>query len=87
MRPVKAARLLTRAEATLKASPAIDHWQKDRERIEAEDLLLHVLGEDPDPDEEIPSSARREFEALVARRAEGEPIPYIKGYSSSATSS
>jgi len=82
MRPVKAAKLLTRAEATLKASPAIDHWQQDRELIEAEELLLHVMGEDPDPEEEIPSSARREFEALVSRRAEGEPIPYIKGYSS-----
>ncbi len=81
MRPVKAAKLLTRAEATLKASPAIDHWQQDREQIEAEELLLHVLGEDPDPDEEIPSRARKEFEDLVARRAEGEPIPYIKGYS------
>jgi release factor glutamine methyltransferase len=81
MRPVKAAKLLTRAEATLKASPAIDHWQQDRELIEAEELLLHVLGEDPDPDEEIPPKARREFEALVARRADGEPIPYIKGYS------
>ena len=81
MRPVKAVKLLTRAEATLKASPAIDHWQKDRELIEAEELLLHVMGEDPDPDTEIPAAARREFEALVARRAEGEPIPYIKGYS------
>jgi len=81
MRPVKAAKLLTRAEATLKASSAIDHWQQDRELIEAEELLLHVLGEDPDPDEEIATRDRREFEALVARRAEGEPIPYIKGYS------
>jgi release factor glutamine methyltransferase len=81
MRPVKAAKLLTRAEATLKSSPAIDHWQQDRELIEAEELLLHVLGEDPDPDQEIPTRARQEFEGLVARRAEGEPIPYIKGYS------
>jgi release factor glutamine methyltransferase len=81
MRPVKAAKLLRRAEAILKSSPAIDHWQQDRELIEAEELLLHVLGEDPDPDQEIPTPARQEFEGLVARRAEGEPIPYIKGYS------
>ena len=78
---MNATELLTRAEATLKASPAIDHWQEDRELIEAEELLLHVMGEDPDPDEEIPPKTRRRFEALVARRAEGEPIPYIKGYS------
>jgi len=81
MRPVNATELLTRAEATLKASPAIDHWQEDRELIEAEELLLHVMGEDPDPDEEIRPKTRKRFEALVARRAEGEPIPYIKGYS------
>jgi release factor glutamine methyltransferase len=80
MRRVKAAKLLTRAEATLKASPSIDHWQRDRESMEAEELLLHVMGEEPEPDEEIPAKARRRFEALVARRAEGEPIPYIKGY-------
>ena len=81
MRRVNATELLTRAEATLKASPAIDHWQEDRELIEAEELLLHVMGEDPDPDEEIRPKTRKRFEALVARRAEGEPIPYIKGYS------
>ena len=78
---MNATELLTRAEATLKASPAIDHWQEDRELIEAEELLLHVMGEDPDPDEEIRPKTRKRFEALVARRAEGEPIPYIKGYS------
>ncbi|MEO8475698.1 MAG: peptide chain release factor N(5)-glutamine methyltransferase [Actinomycetota bacterium] len=78
---MKTTKLLSRAEATLKASPAIDHWQKDRESMEAEELLLHVLGDDLDPDGEIPPKARERFEALVARRAGGEPIPYIKGYS------
>ena len=82
MRRVKARKLLDRAVTTLKASPSIDHWQKGRERIEAEDLLMHAMGvdEDPDPSEEIPGKARRRFEAMVERRATGEPIPFIKGY-------
>ncbi len=76
-----ASELVRRAVATLESSPAIDHWQKDRELIEAEDLLAHAMGgEEPDPDDEIPSRARRRFEALVARRATGEPVQYIKGY-------
>ena len=72
--------LVQRGETALKASPSIDHWQRDRERIEAEDLLQHALGRDFDLDEEIPPSAARRFERLIERRATGEPIPYIKGY-------
>jgi release factor glutamine methyltransferase len=81
MRRVKAAKLLKQAVNTLKASPAIDHWQKGRERIEAEDLLMHAMGgEDPDPADDIPAGPRRRFEAMVKRRATGEPVPFIKGY-------
>jgi release factor glutamine methyltransferase len=73
--------LIERAVSILGASDAIDHWQKDRDLIEAEDLLMYVMGgEEPDPDDEIPASARRRFEAMVARRATGEPIPFIKGF-------
>ncbi len=78
---MKASELIQRAVAVLEASPAIDHWQRDRELIEAEDLLSHVMGgEEPDPDDVIPPPARRRFDRLVARRATGEPIPFIKGY-------
>jgi release factor glutamine methyltransferase len=81
MRRVKARTLLARAVETLKASPAIDHWQKGREKIEAEDLLMHASGgEDPRGSDEIPPKVRKRFEAMVARRATGEPIPFIKGY-------
>ncbi|HEX5937254.1 MAG TPA: HemK/PrmC family methyltransferase, partial [Actinomycetota bacterium] len=72
--------VLSRAVKQLKASPAIDHWQRGRERIEAEDLLWHVLDEEPDPRREVSDRDRRAFERLVRRRATGEPIPYIKGY-------
>ena len=77
---MKVRRVLDDAVRVLKASPAIDHWQRGRERIEAEDLLWHVLGEEPDPREDVSESERRRFERLVRRRATGEPIPYIKGY-------
>jgi release factor glutamine methyltransferase len=77
---MKARALLNEGIATLEASDAIDHWQKDREKIEAEDLLAFVLGEEPDPGDRIPDRERREFLDLIERRATGEPIPYIKGF-------
>ena len=82
MRRVNAGKLTDRAVKTLRASGSLDHWQKGRERIEAEDLMMFALGveEDPDPSEEIPGKVRRRFEAMVERRATGEPIPFIKGY-------
>ncbi|HZD78998.1 MAG TPA: HemK/PrmC family methyltransferase [Actinomycetota bacterium] len=78
---MKASELLEQGIRTLKASPAIDHWQKDREEIEAEDLLGYVLGRDEvDRDAEVLPAAARRFGRLVARRAEGEPVQLIKGY-------
>ena len=82
MRRVKVRDLVDRAVKTLKASPSIDHWQKGRERIEAEDLLMHAMGldEEPDPSEVVSGPARRRFQSMIERRATGEPIPFIKGY-------
>ena len=78
---MKAKDLLNRAVKTLKASPAIDHWQKDREEIESEDLLMHAMGvEDLDPAVEVPPAAARRFERMIARRATGEPVQLITGY-------
>lgn len=76
---MKARTVLDEAVKVLKASPAIDHWQRGRERIEAEDLLWHVTGEEPDPRDDVTDDDRRTFEQLVRRRATGEPIPLIKG--------
>lgn len=73
--------LVDEAVKTLKASPAIDHWQRDRELIEAEDLLGHAIGtEDFDRDTEVSPGARRRFERMIERRARGEPVQLIKGY-------
>jgi release factor glutamine methyltransferase len=77
---LKARKVLDDAVKVLKASPALDHWQRGRERIEAEDLLWHVTGEEPDPTDEVSVRDRRSFDRLVRRRATGEPIPFIKGY-------
>ncbi|HEY7401680.1 MAG TPA: HemK/PrmC family methyltransferase [Actinomycetota bacterium] len=78
---MRASELIQRAVEVLESSDAIDHWQKDRDLIEAEDLLMYVMGgEEPDPDDEIPARARRRFEAMIVRRATGEPVPFIKGY-------
>lgn len=74
------ARTLQRAAATrLKGSPAIDHWQKGRERIEAQILMIDLLGYDPEPDEKIGPKARRTYEAWVERRFTGEPLAHITG--------
>jgi release factor glutamine methyltransferase len=78
---MKAADLIEHAVRTLEASDAIDHWQKNRELYEAEDLLIHAMGgEEPDPDDDVPAPARRRFDAMIVRRAAGEPTPYIKGF-------
>ena len=78
---MNASQVLARAVATLKASPAIDHWQKDREEIEADDLLCHALDVDEvEPDDIVPAGVRRRFERMVERRATGEPVQLIKGF-------
>lgn len=77
---MNASEVLTDAVATLKASTAIDHWQRDREEIEADELLSFALGADRvHPLDEVPAAARRRFDRMVARRAAGEPVQLITG--------
>ena len=71
--------LLDAAERTLIESPSVDHWQKGRERIEAEELLEYVLGELPDDDDDVPAAPARRYRGLVAKRATGMPVPQITG--------
>jgi release factor glutamine methyltransferase len=82
MRPgMKASEALDRAVRRLAASPAIDHWQKDREAIEAEDLLMHAMGVDEvDPEDDVTSAQLRRFDRMIERRLTGEPTQFIKGY-------
>lgn len=72
--------MLDWAERILLGSDAIDHWQKERERIEAEDLLDHAIGHDFDLEDDVPLSVQARFEKMIARRATGEPTQLIKGY-------
>jgi release factor glutamine methyltransferase len=69
-----------RGGAVLRKSPSIAHGQRGRERIEAEELLEHLIGEVPDPHHELPDELRDSFMALIGRRATGEPIPFITGF-------
>src|SRR5213594_1551490 len=78
--PMKARDLLREAIDRMKAAPAIDHWQRNRERIEAEDLLGFACGgEEPEPDDDISAAVARRFRAMIDRRVTGEPTQYIKG--------
>jgi len=76
---MKARTLIRDGAARLKGSPAIDHWQRGREKIEAEILLIDLLGEAPDPDDEIPAAKQRRFEEWIERRFTGEPVAHITG--------
>jgi release factor glutamine methyltransferase len=73
--------LVRDAERRLRRSPAIDHWPADRERREAEELLAHVHGrEDLDGVEVVDDVRARRFADLVRRRAGGEPMAHILGW-------
>ena len=76
---MKARTLLRNGTARLKDSPAIDHWQKGREKIEAEILLIDLMGEEPDPDDKISPKKQRTFEEWIERRYTGEPVAHITG--------
>jgi release factor glutamine methyltransferase len=83
---VTARELVDTAVKRLKRSKAIDHWPADRERREATLLLSFALGDDEPSDElddderEVPARARQKFIKFVERRASGEPIAWIFGW-------
>jgi len=76
---MKARTLIRQGTARLKESPAIDHWQKGREKIEAEILLFDLLGEEPDPDDKVSTKDEKTFEEWIERRYTGEPVAHITG--------
>ena len=76
---MKARTLIRTGTARLKESPAIDHWQRGREKIEAEILLIELLGDAPDPEDKISASKQRRFEEWIERRYTGEPVAHITG--------
>jgi release factor glutamine methyltransferase len=78
--------LLDEAEARLRRSPAIDHWPAYRERREATVLLSFVLGDGEgsedleDPDRTVGARERERYRKLIRRRAGGEPMAHILGW-------
>ena len=81
--PPVARDLIDDAEARLQRSPAIDHWPPGREEDEARALLAFVLGiqrDDLDDDAAVDGRRARRFSDLVRRRAGGEPIAHITGW-------
>jgi release factor glutamine methyltransferase len=79
--PKTVAELLDTAELVMSDSTHI--FEDHDNRQEAVELMAHVLGvaeEDLDMEEALPPAARNRFLALVARRAAGEPFPFLVGY-------
>jgi release factor glutamine methyltransferase len=81
---MRARDLIREGEDRMRRSPAIDHWPADRERREAEALLAHAMGLDEeevsDPAAEVPARVEARFRRLVRRRAGGEPLAHILGW-------
>jgi release factor glutamine methyltransferase len=67
------------AARVFRESEHIDLARTAKARADAEELLEFVLGHRAEPDEPVPPSALRRFRRLVARRATGEPVPYMTG--------
>ena len=78
---MNASEVLADAVDTLKASTAIDHWQRDREQIEADELLRFAMGVDRvRPRDQVSPAVRRRFGRMIERRADGEPVQLIMGH-------
>jgi release factor glutamine methyltransferase len=86
MNIVESAALLQEGEARLKRSPAISHWPADRERREAAALLSFALGDREASEElaravpDVSARARAHYRRLIDRRASGEPMAHILGW-------
>ena len=79
--PRTVAELIDMGEMVLGDSTHI--FEDHDNRREAEDLMAHVLDvdhDDLDLDEEPKRSVRDRYLALVARRAAGEPFPFLTGW-------
>lgn len=81
---MEARELIEEGKRRLQRSPAIDHWPADREWRDAEALLAKALGHDEDevPDRRAQVNGRiaHRYRRLVRRRAGGEPMAHILGW-------
>ncbi len=64
-------------------STAIDHWDRNLGRYDAEELMSEVLGRKLTAsllERTLDGTSKKRYAAMVARRVKGEPIPRIKGH-------
>jgi release factor glutamine methyltransferase len=74
---------IDKAVRKIDKSTAIDHWDRNLGRYDAEELMREVLGRTLTPsilERELDSTSKQRFSAMVARRVNGEPIPRIMGH-------
>jgi len=69
------------AERRLKASEAIDHPHRGRERDDVLELMEFVLGREPSLDEELTGPKLARVRRLLAKRETGWPVAYLTGRS------
>lgn len=77
--------MVTRGEARARALTVLGAADVPSPALDADVLLAHVAGVGKahlvaHPEAELPADAVRRYEALVARRAAGEPVAYLRGY-------
>ena len=68
-------------ERRLKASEAIDHPHRGRERDDVLELIEFVLGREPSLKEELSGSKLTRVRRLLAKRETGWPVAYLTGRS------
>jgi release factor glutamine methyltransferase len=74
---------IDKAVRKIDKSTAIDHWDRNLGRYDAEELMTEVLGRKLTPailDRVLDGTSKKRYMAMVARRVNGEPIPRIKGH-------
>lgn len=77
--------MVTRGEARARALTILRAAGVPSPALDADVLLAHVAGVGKEvlvahPEAELPPDAARRYEALLARRAAGEPVAYLRGY-------
>jgi release factor glutamine methyltransferase len=77
--------VVTRGEARVHALTVLGAAGVPSPALDADVLLAHVAGVGKEhliahPEAELPAEAARRYEALLARRAAGEPVAYLRGY-------
>ena len=78
-------RVVTRGEARARGLAVLRAAAVPRPALDADVLLAHVAGVGKEvlvahPEAELPPAAALRYDALVARRAAGEPVAYLRGY-------